>query len=135
MARIYWVLTGIVCAIFIHERYICLIYKKFCFKNNTLWEISLIKQRFMSSLTVNLKFTIEQRHNVTRLLYMLHRLINVFIDSCLNMSRVMRKQDFCKCENKNADQLRGSRKADHRFCFRYTDSTIPLLRKSEFSSI
>ena len=37
-----------------------------------------------------------------------------------HMSRVMRKRDYCLCENKGADQRR---------CFRYTDSTIPLLLK------
>ena len=41
----------------------------------------------------------------------------------------MRKSDFCICENKGADQLRGDREADQRLCFRYTDSTIPLLSK------
>ena len=51
------------------------------------------------------------------------------------MSRVMRKPDFCICENKDADQLRGNREADQRLCFRYTDSTIPLLPKSEISSL
>ena len=43
----------------------------------------------------------------------------------------MRKPLFCICENKDADQLRGNREADQRLCFRYTDSTIPLLPKSE----
>ena len=43
----------------------------------------------------------------------------------------MRKPAFCICENKDADQLRGNRKADQRLCFRYKDSTIPLLSKSE----
>ena len=38
-------------------------------------------------------------------------------------------------ENKDADQLRGNREADQRLCFRYTDSTIPLLHKSKISSI
>ena len=47
----------------------------------------------------------------------------------------MRKPAFCKCENKDADQLRGNREADQRLCFRYTDSTIPLLPKSEISSL
>ena len=47
----------------------------------------------------------------------------------------MRKPDFCVCENKDADQLRGNREADQRLCFRYTDSTIPLLPKSEISSL
>ena len=43
----------------------------------------------------------------------------------------MRKTAFCICENKDADQLRGNREADQRLCFRYTDTTIPLLSKSE----
>ena len=51
-----------------------------------------------------------------------------------HMSRVVRKPAFCKCENKDSDQLRGNGEADQRLCFRYTDSTIPLLSKSEISS-
>ena len=47
----------------------------------------------------------------------------------------MRYPAFCICENKDADQLRGNREADQRLCFRYTDSTIPLLPKSEISSL
>ena len=47
------------------------------------------------------------------------------------MSLVVRKPAFCICENKDADQLRGNREADQRLSFRYTDSTIPLLPKSE----
>ena len=48
----------------------------------------------------------------------------------------MRKLAFLYiCENKDADQLRGNREADQRLCFRYTDSTIHLLPKSELSSI
>ena len=47
----------------------------------------------------------------------------------------MRKPTFCICENKDADQLRGNRKADQCLCFRYIDSTIPLLSKSEISSL
>ena len=53
----------------------------------------------------------------------------------IHLSRVMRKPDFGKCENKDVDQLRGNREADQRLCFRYTDSTIPLLPKSEISSL
>ena len=45
----------------------------------------------------------------------------------------MRKLDFCICENKDADLLRGNREADQRLCFRSTDRTIPLLPKSEIS--
>ena len=51
------------------------------------------------------------------------------------MSRVVRKQTFCLCENKGADQLRGNREADQRLCFRYLDSTIPLLPKYKISSL
>ena len=50
-------------------------------------------------------------------------------------SLVMRKLDFCIRENKDADQLRGNREADQRLCFRYTDSTIPLLPKSGISRL
>ena len=46
----------------------------------------------------------------------------------------MRKPAFCICENKDADRLRGNREADQRLCLRFTDSTIPLLPKSEISS-
>ena len=51
------------------------------------------------------------------------------------MSRVVRKLAFCICENKDADQLRRNREADQRLCFRYMDSTIPLLSESEITSL
>ena len=51
------------------------------------------------------------------------------------MSLIMRKPYFKVCENKDADQLRGNREADQRLCFCYRDSTVPLLPKSEISSI
>ena len=50
------------------------------------------------------------------------------------MSRLMGKPTVCIGENKDADQLRGNREADQRLCFRYSDSAIPLLLKSEISS-
>ena len=57
-------------------------------------------------------------------------------NSCLSyMSRVMRKQTFCICENKDKDQLRDDRETDQRLCYRYIDSTIPLLSKSEISCL
>ena len=46
----------------------------------------------------------------------------------------MRKPAFCIGENKDADQLRGNREADQRLCFRYTDSTIPLLPNPKFEA-
>ena len=53
----------------------------------------------------------------------------------LHMSRDVRKPDFCIFENKAANQLCGNRTTDQRLCFRYMDSTIPLLPKSEISSL
>ena len=50
------------------------------------------------------------------------------------MSRVIRQPDFCLCENKGADQLPSNCEADQRICFRYTDSTIPLLLIPKISS-
>ena len=59
--------------------------------------------------------------------------------SRLYFSRVVRKPAFCICENKDADhlrgQLRGNRETDQRLCFCFKDSTIPLLPKSEISSL
>ena len=46
----------------------------------------------------------------------------------------MKKPTFCICENKDADQLRGNREADQRLCFRYIDSTIPLLPYTKFQA-
>ena len=51
------------------------------------------------------------------------------------MSRIVRKVALCICENKDADQLRGNRKADQRLCFRYMDSKISPLRKYKISSL
>ena len=47
----------------------------------------------------------------------------------------MRGPAFCICENKDADRLRGNREADRRLCFRYIDSTIPLVPEYEISSL
>ena len=52
-----------------------------------------------------------------------------------NWAATWENRIFCICENKDADQLRGNREADQRLCFRYLDSTIPLLSKSEISSL
>ena len=52
-----------------------------------------------------------------------------------DMSLVMRKPVFCICKKKDADQLRSNREADQHVRFRYLDSSIPLLPKSEISSL
>ena len=46
----------------------------------------------------------------------------------------LRKPMFCICENKDADQLCSNCTADLRLCFRYSESTIPLLVKSKIST-
>ena len=51
------------------------------------------------------------------------------------MSLAIRKPAFFICESKDADQLRGNREADQRLCFRYLDSAVTLLPKSEISSL
>ena len=62
------------------------------------------------------------------------------IHNCYNnpfnryLSRLMGKPTICICENKDADQLRSNCEADQRLCFRYSDSTIPLLLISIVSS-
>ena len=62
-------------------------------------------------------------------------LFGVSSDCLDEMSHVMWKPDFCICENKAANQLCRNHTADQRLCFPFTDSTIPLLPKSEFSSL
>ena len=57
----------------------------------------------------------------------------VALTGTLYLRLVTRKPDFCLCENKGADQVRSNCEADQRLCFRYTDSTNPLLLKSEIS--
>ena len=56
-------------------------------------------------------------------------------DASLYLILVVRKPAFCICENKDADQLRSNSAADQCLCFRYKDSTIPLLPKYEISSL
>ena len=51
-----------------------------------------------------------------------------------HLSRRMGKRTICIGENKGADQLRSKCEADQRLCFRYIDSTIPLLSKSKIAS-
>ena len=67
----------------------------------------------------------------------LRRITELLRDRCkfIYEPRCEKTGFFCICENKDADQLRGNREADQRLCFRYTDTTIPLLSKSEISSI
>ena len=72
---------------------------------------------------------------LNRILFDDNKVISLHRFSIQNMSRIVRKPAFCICENKDADQLRGNCEADQRLCFRYIDSTIPLLPKYEISSL
>ena len=68
-------------------------------------------------------------------LLIIRKRIVIEIRCTKEMSLLMRKPTMCIGENKGPDQLRGNREADQRLCFRYTDSTIPLLYKSKISSL
>ena len=65
----------------------------------------------------------------------LHPLEAFFIVKASIIIYAVRKPAFCICENKDADQLRGDRKADQRLCFLYMDRTNSLLPKYEISSL
>ena len=49
------------------------------------------------------------------------------LPTCFNNGPRLEKTGFCLGENKDADQLRSSCKADLRLCVRYADNTIPPL--------
>ena len=51
------------------------------------------------------------------------------------LSHVRRKPAFYLCENKDADQLCSNCAAGQHLCFCYTDRKIPLLPRSEVSSL
>ena len=51
------------------------------------------------------------------------------------LNLVIRKQAFCIFEKKDTDQLCSECTADQCLYFHYTNSTIPLLHKSEISSL
>ena len=74
----------------------------------------------------------RKKRKTMPLVLLFHYLTSHFI--LWHMSRLVGKPTICIGENKDADQLRGNREADQRLCFRYSDSTIPLLLKAEISS-
>ena len=47
----------------------------------------------------------------------------------------MRKPAFCICEKKDADQLRRNCAPDQQLCFRYMNSTTPLLPTYKISGL
>ena len=87
-------------------------------------KVHLIDTGYMAKLAT--KFQILGNSGIYK--YMYYDMIN-------DVSRIMRKSDFCLCENKGADQLCSNCEADQLLCFHYTDNTIPLLYKSKISSL
>ena len=85
-----------------------------------IWGYSVFLHEFDSKIKSNEKNISDAHKNENRL---------------IQMSRDVRKPDFCICENKAADQLCGNRTTDQRLCFRYIDSTISILPKSEILSL
>ena len=61
----------------------------------------------------------------------------LFVDAfpVLHLSHRMGKPTICIEENKGTDQLCRNCEADQHLCFRYMDSTIPVLAKSKISSL
>ena len=68
---------------------------------------ALFAQTYLSENLVWLQYKVKY-------LLSLHHLLEI---AFWHMSRVVRKPDFCICENKDADQLRGYREADQPLCF------------------
>ena len=66
-------------------------------------------------------------------------LVQLYFDDSLLMLMIYEprheKTNILHMRKQGADQLRGNREADQRLCFRYIDSTIPLLSKCEISSL
>ena len=91
---------------------------------------------FESSPPINIKQSLHKiAFQASAIFLYTIRLLVTKIRNTHDLRLVMRKPAFCICENKDADQLRGNRKADQHLCFRYMDSSIPLLPKSEISSL
>ena len=61
--------------------------------------------------------------------------VSLRVGSVYFLNRVMSKPAFCICKNKGADQLRDKRAADQHICFRFIESAILLLPKSDISSL
>ena len=93
------------------------------------WQLS-VRHQELTAITQSADAKVKAKDEQANLLH-----VSVDLLWRSHMSLVMRKPVFCICKNKDADQLRGNREADQRLCFRYMDSTIPLLSKSEISSL
>ena len=86
-----------------------------------------LKEIFTKQLAVRLQEQVGKSKQIKS--FVTNRFANLYL-----LSRPMGKQTICIGENKDADQLCGYREADQHLCFRYSDSTMPPLLKSEISS-
>ena len=96
-----------------------------------IFQISSNTQLISSSALVYYKLVDLKMHCLAKASYIFSTKNN----GLHTMSHVMRKPAFCTCENKDLDLLRNHCAADHRLRFHFTDSTIPLLPKTEISSL
>ena len=101
---------------------------------------AVVLQKNASKQTIKLTISVINKYpNIYiffSLMYQTYVMVQKSFAMCLvYLSRIVRKPDFCLCENKGADQLRSNCEADQRLCFRYSDSTIPLLLIAKISSL
>ena len=98
--------------------------------------IHVVRTNANQSPTLSISSFILEVNSNYPLIGLLYMYIGIPTDCLIaiqeEMSLDMRKPAFCICKNNDADQLR---EADQRLCFRYIESTIPLLPKSEISSL
>ena len=114
------------------SRFLC--YRTFCTADEACPRLMLMP--FTPIIRTHIVGAICRRFGANLFIQSLCRWLDVnFVDTILNYGMALWLIDFeprlektnvCRCENKDADQLRGNRKADQRLCFRYLDSTIPL---------
>ena len=77
------------------------------------WDGYFIMQSFCKKIIKNTFHSVRGNPPLPSLIYLTTK--TVF--NLHNLSLVMKKTFFCKCENKDADQLRSYCKADQRLCF------------------
>ena len=96
-----------------------------CLFRNSRWQICLFQTLIIKSFTYSTFFT---------LVYYIYNIYTMPLPVTNKMSYLMGKPTMWIGETKGADQLRSNCEPDQLLCFRYMESTIPLLLKSEISS-